>query len=77
MVRRVATLTNAKQPWRFLPCGARVRVENGPLAGVVGVLVSEPESRRLIVSISILQRSIAAVLDDDTQLAALQNVAAS
>jgi transcription antitermination factor NusG len=52
------------QPYRYLPIGSRVRIENGPLAGVEGILASEGNSKRLIVSIHLLRRSVAAVLDE-------------
>jgi transcription antitermination factor NusG len=53
------------QPWPYLKGGERVLVERGPLKGLEG-LVSEFKGRhRLIVSITMLQRSIAAEIDRD------------
>jgi hypothetical protein len=43
-----------------------VRVERGPLRGLEGTLLNENDSMRLIVSVSLLQRSIAVELDPDT-----------
>jgi transcription antitermination factor NusG len=51
------------QERRYLQAGQLVRVETGPLRGAVGILVSIKNSRRLVVSISLLLRSIAAELD--------------
>jgi len=57
------------QTWRYLPHGSKVRISNGPLEGLSGVLVSEPSGRRLVVSVTLLQRSVAITLDNDTELA--------
>lgn len=46
---------------RLIP-GARVRVVEGPLAGVEGTILRSGGSRRLVVSIELLQRSVAAEL---------------
>jgi transcription antitermination factor NusG len=51
-------------PYPYLREGQRVRVTDGPLAGVHGVLVeSQPERGLLVLSIHMLQRSVAVVLD--------------
>lgn len=47
------------QPWPFLKIGQRVRIEHGPLAGVEGILTQFKSGYRLVVSISLLQRSVA------------------
>jgi transcription antitermination factor NusG len=51
------------EPWRFPEVGQRVRLENGPLAGVEGILISVPTRQRIIVSISILGRSVAVEIE--------------
>jgi transcription antitermination factor NusG len=51
------------KPWPFLRVGQTVRVEKGPLAGVDGILQEFKGSYRVVVSISLLQRSIAAEVD--------------
>lgn len=48
----------------YLPIGQRVRLVDGPLAGLAGVLVRSDNAKRLIVSIDILQRSIAVDVGD-------------
>jgi transcription antitermination factor NusG len=53
-------------PWPYLNAGQRVRIERGPLAGVEGFVVRAPqESLRIVVSVDLLQRSIAAEIDRD------------
>lgn len=51
------------EPWPFLEVGQKVRVENGPLSGLEGLLVEVRKNHRIIVSISLLRRSVAAEID--------------
>jgi transcription antitermination factor NusG len=53
------------QPWPFLNVGQRVRVEFGPLAGVEGILVELRKQRRIVVSVSLLQRSVGVEIEAD------------
>jgi len=52
-------------PWPFLRAGQKVAVIRGPLCGVEGFLVSSKNQHRLVVSIQLLQRSVAAEIDRD------------
>ena len=52
-------------PWPFLQVGQRVIIEKGCLAGTHGILLKFKNGHRIVVSISLLQRSIAAELDVD------------
>ncbi|AMY12998.1 transcriptional activator RfaH [Luteitalea pratensis] len=47
------------EPWPFHYVGQRIRIIGGPLAGTSGILQSVKSKNRLIVSISLLQRSVA------------------
>jgi transcription antitermination factor NusG len=51
------------KPWPFLEVGQRVLIERGPLAGVEGILQDVKGQFRLVVSISLLQRSVSAEVD--------------
>ena len=51
------------QPWPFLAVGSRVYIERGPLAGVDGIITNTDKLYRLVVSISLLQRSVAVEID--------------
>jgi transcription antitermination factor NusG len=62
-VRRFISSDLDVKPWPFLRVGQTVRVEKGPLAGVDGILQEFKGSYRVVVSISLLQRSIAAEVD--------------
>jgi transcription antitermination factor NusG len=46
-------------PWPYLRVGRRVRIEDGPLAGVEGILLEIRAKYRLVVSVTLLQRSVA------------------
>jgi len=52
-------------PWPFLREGQFVAVERGPLAGVEGIIVSLKGHYRLVVSVTLLQRSVAVEIDRD------------
>jgi transcription antitermination factor NusG len=47
------------EPCSFLKQGDRVRVEYGPLRGVEGILIGLRGQSRVIVSVTLLQRSVA------------------
>jgi len=51
------------QPWPFLAVGDRVRIESGPLRGLDGIVVKLKENHRLVVSVSLLRRSVAVEID--------------
>lgn len=53
-------------PWPYLRAGQRVRIARGPLSGVEGFVVrAEEGSLRIVVSVDLLQRSVAAQIDRD------------
>jgi transcription antitermination factor NusG len=65
-VKSIQTLVSSgipNQPWPFLKVGEKVRIEAGPLRGLEGVLVEFKGNRRLILSVSLLQRSVAVEMD--------------
>jgi len=51
------------QPWPFLRIGEQVQIESGPLQGLNGILVEVRGARRLVLSVSLLQRSVAVEID--------------
>ena len=52
-------------PWPFLRVGERVRIEAGPLCGVEGILMQVKDAWRVVVSVELLQRSVAAEVERD------------
>jgi transcription antitermination factor NusG len=51
------------QPWPFLRVGDRVQIEGGPLRGLGGILVEVRGAHRLILSVTLVQRSVAVEID--------------
>jgi transcription antitermination factor NusG len=52
--------------WPYLQAGQKVRIDRGPLAGVEGFVVRAGKSAlRVVVSVDLLQRSVAAEIDRD------------
>jgi transcription antitermination factor NusG len=51
------------QPWPLLEAGHRVRIAEGPLRNVEGIVIEIKGSYRLIVSITLLQRSVAVAIN--------------
>ncbi len=70
-IRAIVSSDVMREPWQYLPTGCVVQVQSGPLQGLTGVLLSIQRSHRIIVSVSILQRSVAAVLDSNTAVSVL------
>jgi len=65
-IRSLQTLVAAgvpHQPWPFLAAGDRVRIESGPLLGLEGILTEVRRSHRLVLSVTLLQRSVAVEID--------------
>jgi transcription antitermination factor NusG len=62
-VKAVVRSGLAVQPWPFLQVGSKVYVEGGPLAGVEGIITSTDKVYRLVVSVTLLQRSVAVEID--------------
>jgi transcription antitermination factor NusG len=48
-----------------LTVGSRVLIERGPLAGVEGIALNVDKKYRLVVSVPLLQRSVAVEIDRD------------
>lgn len=53
------------QPCPFLQTGQRVRIAEGALAGVEGIVMSVKQCFRLVLSITLLQRSVLLEIDRD------------
>jgi transcription antitermination factor NusG len=51
------------QPWPFLEVGERVRIGSGSLRGLDGIVVKMKENHRLVVSVTLLRRSVAVEID--------------
>src|SRR5262249_52038339 len=65
------------QPIPFFQLGQKVRISSGALAGVEGIVLSFKQCLRLVLSVTLLQRSVLLEIDRDQVSAgrALENVA--
>ncbi|MGH9759465.1 MAG: transcription termination/antitermination protein NusG, partial [Blastocatellia bacterium] len=65
-IRTIQALAESGVPNRpcpFLAIGERVRITAGPLCGLEGILTELKGNHRLILSVTLLQRSVAAEID--------------
>ena len=51
------------QPWPFLRVGQAVQIRYGPLSGLTGIIVDLKSEVRLVLSVSLLRRSVAVEVD--------------
>jgi transcription antitermination factor NusG len=63
-IERVSAARQPVMPYPYLKEGQRARITSGPLVGVEGILVeSKPEQGLLVLSLHLLHRSVAVVVD--------------
>jgi transcription antitermination factor NusG len=51
------------EPWPFLELGQRVRIDTHALQGLEGILINFKGNQRIVVSVSLLRRSVALEID--------------
>jgi transcription antitermination factor NusG len=66
-LQRVQECSIPRSPWAYLKAGARVRIGSGPLCGIEGIYSGDSDHRRLILSVDLLQRSVAVQLDGQVE----------
>jgi transcription antitermination factor NusG len=54
------------ESWPYMHVGERVQIVAGPLSGATGILQSVKGHDRLVVSVSLLQRSVAVVVPESS-----------
>lgn len=62
-LRRVVASGAAAEPHDYLSVGQRVRIREGSLAGLEGILIEARNSWRMILSVELLRRSVAVEVD--------------
>ncbi|HEY6273351.1 MAG TPA: UpxY family transcription antiterminator [Terriglobales bacterium] len=62
-IRQLVETRLRLEPHPFLRVGDRVRVKSGPLAGFEGILVRKKNQCRLVLSVELLQQSVATEVD--------------
>jgi transcription antitermination factor NusG len=58
-VRRMVEGSLRIEPYPFLKCGDWVRIRSGPLAGLEEILYRKKNLYRLVLSVELLQKSVA------------------
>jgi transcription antitermination factor NusG len=53
------------QPWPFVAVGRKVMLERGPLKGLEGIVAEVKNDVRLVVSLTLLQRSVSVEVERD------------
>ena len=53
----------ATMPWPYLQVGHVARIEEGPLRGMTGIIVKIKSGMKLVLSVTLLQRSVAVEVD--------------
>jgi transcription antitermination factor NusG len=56
---RIVNSTVSAEPWPYLECGDKVTISDGPLRGVQGILATIKNHFKVVVSVTLLQRSVA------------------
>jgi len=64
-IRRLVASGVPNFPCAYLEVGSKVRIEAGALRGLEGVLTELKGKRRLVLSITLLQRSVAVEIESD------------
>ena len=62
-IQRAASSGLSTMPWPYLQIGQLARIEEGPLHGLSGIVVRIKSGLKLVLSVQLLQRSIAVEID--------------
>jgi transcription antitermination factor NusG len=62
-IQRAGKSGLATMPWPYLRAGIAARMEGGPVQGLTGIVVRIKFGIKLVLSVSILQRSMAVEID--------------
>ncbi len=62
-LQRVGKSAISMMPWPYLQVGHIASIKEGPLKGLTGIVIKIKSGMRLVLSISLLQRSVAVEID--------------
>jgi transcription antitermination factor NusG len=62
-LRKVVTFGLRSEPWPYLQIGQRVKIDYGALSGLEGILIGSKGQHRIVLSVTLLQRSVATEID--------------
>lgn len=65
-VTRLLQSASGPRPWPYVMPGQEVLVESGPFRGVRGVVTDTTDGKWLVISVNLLQRSVAVRIDPDS-----------
>src|SRR5229473_136722 len=62
-IQRVQKSGLSAMPWPYMQVGHVARIEDGPLRGLTGIVIKIKSGMKLVLSVNLLQRSVAVELD--------------
>jgi transcription antitermination factor NusG len=62
-IQRVGKSGLSTMPWPYLQVGHVVQIESGPLRGMTGIVIKIKSGLKLVLSVNLLQRSMAVEID--------------
>jgi len=62
-IQRVGKSGISIMPWPYLQVGQVARIEDGPLRGMTGIIIKIKSGLKLVLSVNLLQRSVAVEID--------------
>jgi transcription antitermination factor NusG len=62
-VQKIVSSGSCAEPWPYLELGQRIRIESDVLEGLEGILINFKGNHRIVVSVSLLRRSVALEID--------------
>jgi transcription antitermination factor NusG len=62
-IQTVVSSGQRAEPWPYLEMGQRIRIETDALQGLEGILIQFKGNHRIVVSVSLLRRSVALEID--------------
>ena len=62
-IRAIVASGLPNEPWPYLKVGDPVQIRSGPLQGLRGILLGVKGAHRIVVSVTLLQRSVAVEID--------------
>jgi transcription antitermination factor NusG len=62
-IQRVEKSGLSTMPWPYLEVGQVARIEDGPLRGISGIVIKIKSGLKLVLSVNLLQRSVAVEID--------------
>jgi transcription antitermination factor NusG len=64
-IQTIVTSGFQAEPWPYLEVGQKIRIEGESLNGLEGILIHFKGNNRIVVSVSLLRRSVALEIDRD------------